>query len=56
MPMDRRALFFAFAAVAAALIVPVTTEPLRYVPVIVSVIYVVLSLASYLDWRTHNRS
>lgn len=56
MPMDRRALFFLGAAVVAALIVPVTTEPLRYVPIIISVTYLVLALASYMDWRTHNRS
>lgn len=56
MPMDRRALFFAVAASLAAALVPVTTEPLRYVPIIVAVTYVVLALASWLDWRTHNRS
>ena len=54
--MDRRALFFAGAAVAAGILAPVTTEPLRYVPIVVCVTYVVLALASYLDWRTYNRS
>ena len=53
--MDRRALFFIIVAVVAALLVPVTDETLRYVPRIVSVTYVVLALASYLNWRTTRR-
>jgi hypothetical protein len=53
--MDRRAVFFSGAAVVAAMLIPATTEPLRYVPIIVAIAYVVLALASYLDWRTHNR-
>ena len=56
MPMDRRAIFFAGAAMIAAVLVPVITEPLRYVPTAVAVAYGVLALASFLDWRTHNRS
>ena len=53
--MDRRAVFFAGAAILAAAMVPATTESLRYVPVIVAVTYVLLAVASYLDWRTYNR-
>ena len=53
--MDQRALFFFVAAVAAGLLVPVTAEALRYVPTIVSVVYVILAAASYLDWRTNKR-
>ena len=53
--MDRRALFFFVVAVVAALLIPVTDESLRYVPTIVSVTYVVLAAASYLDWRTTKR-
>ncbi|HYH48539.1 MAG TPA: hypothetical protein VEG38_03225 [Acidimicrobiia bacterium] len=53
--MDQRALFFFIAAVAAGLLVPVTDETLRYVPTIVSVAYVILAAASYLDWRTNKR-
>jgi hypothetical protein len=53
--MDRRAVFFAGAAVAAAVLIPATTAPLRYVPITVAIAYVVLALASYVDWRTHNR-
>ena len=53
--MDQRALFFVTAAVLAGLLVPVTAEALRYVPTIVSVTYVILAAASYLDWRTNKR-
>ncbi|MGH7536042.1 MAG: hypothetical protein ACREMG_10680 [Gemmatimonadales bacterium] len=54
--MDRRALFFTGAAFLAAVLIPATTEELRYVPTILVVIYLILALASYLDWRTHTRS
>ncbi len=53
--MDRRALFFLAVAAIAALLVPVTDEPLQYVPKVVSITYFVLSAASYLDWRTTRR-
>jgi hypothetical protein len=53
--MDQRALFFFVAACAAALIAPVTDEDLRYVPEILAVVYVLLAIASYLDWRTNKR-
>lgn len=50
--MDRRALFFLVAAVTAAMLVPVVPDDLTYVPVAVAVTYVVLSVASWLDWRS----
>lgn len=50
--MDQRALFFAVAAVMAGLLIPVIDDELRYVPEIVAVVYVLLAVASYLDWRT----
>jgi flagellar biosynthesis protein FliQ len=53
--MDRRALFFLAVAAVAVLLIPVTDKSLQYVPKIVSVTYVVLSAASYLDWRTTRR-
>ncbi len=53
--MDRRALFFCIFALVAALLVPVTDKSLQYVPEIVSVTYVVLAAASYLNWRTTRR-
>ncbi len=53
--MDQRALFFIVAAGAAALLVPVIADELRYVPELVAVVYAVLAAASYLDWRTNKR-
>jgi hypothetical protein len=53
--MDQRALFFLIAAGAAFLLAPVTDEELRYVPELVTVIYLILAAASYLDWRTNKR-
>jgi hypothetical protein len=53
--MDRRAVFFALAAVVCALLVPVSEEELRWVPLVTSVTYVVLALASFLDHRSRRR-
>ena len=53
--MDKRALFFLIAAGAAALLAPVTDHALRYVPELVTVMYLVLAAASYLDWWTNKR-
>ena len=53
--MDRRALFFLAAAAVAALLIPLTDDELRYVPQVVGILYVVLAVASYLDWRTNQR-
>jgi hypothetical protein len=47
--MDRRSVFFLLAAVAAAALVPVSEADLRWVPIAVSVTYVVLATLSYLD-------
>jgi hypothetical protein len=49
--MDRRAVFFLVAALTCAFIVPLTDPPLRWVPEVLSVTYVLLALASYLDAR-----
>ena len=54
--MDRRALFFLGAALAAGLIILVVPDDLTYVPTILAVIYVVLALASWLDWRSSRRT
>jgi hypothetical protein len=51
--MDRRALFFLLAALASALLVLLTDPPLRWVPEVLSVTYVVLASASYLDARSN---
>ena len=53
--MDRRALFFFACAAVCALLAPVTTESLRYVPEVFAVVYFVLAVASYLNWRTTRR-
>jgi hypothetical protein len=51
--MDRRALFFLIAALACGLIVPVTDPPLRWVPEVLGITYVVLAFASFLDARSN---
>ena len=52
---DRRAVFFFGAAVLCALLVPVSNAALRWVPVAVSIVYLVLALASLLDHWSANR-
>jgi hypothetical protein len=53
--MDRRALFFLGAAVVCALLIPVTDGEHRWVPVALSIAYVLLSLASWADNRGRQR-
>ena len=53
--MDRRAIFFLGAALASAVLIPATDDALRWVPTWVAIIYVVLALASWLDWRSNHR-
>jgi hypothetical protein len=50
--MDRRAIFFLGAAALSAVLIPVTDAKLRNVPAWLTVVYVVLALVSYLDWRS----
>jgi hypothetical protein len=58
--MDRRAGFFLLAALIAAVLVPVTEAGDRWVPIAVSITYLVLAVASWADRRTrraeHRRS
>jgi hypothetical protein len=54
--IDRRAVFFVIAAVAAALLVPVAEPEFRWVAIAVSVTYLLLAAASYLDARSRRRS
>jgi hypothetical protein len=49
--MDRRAAFFLLAAVVAAILAPITEAEHRWVPVGLSIIYVVLAVASWADRR-----
>ena len=50
--MDRRSLFFAGAAIVAALLIPVTEAEQRWVPIALAVVYTLLAIASWLDHRT----
>ena len=50
--MDRRAIFFLGAAALAAVLIPATEAKLRNVPIWLTVVYLALALASYLDWRS----
>lgn len=54
--MDRRALFFLTAAVLSGALYFVMEDELRYVPRLVTVVYVLLAVASWLDWRTNNQA
>ncbi len=54
--MDRRAVFFVVAAVACALLIPVTDDEFRWVPIATSIVYVLLALASFLDARSRRHS
>ena len=52
--MDRRALFFLIGAVLAAALYPAAPTDLHWVPIAVSVTYLLLSLLSALDaWGKH---
>jgi flagellar biosynthesis protein FliQ len=53
--MDRRALFFLVAAVAAGMLALVIEDDLVYVPRLLAIVYVALAVVSWLDWRTNNR-
>ena len=54
--MDRRALFFLVAAVASGSLALVVEDDLAWVPRAVAVTYVVLAVASWLDWRSNQRA
>jgi hypothetical protein len=54
--MDRRAAFFLVAAAACALLIPLTDDEYRWVPLASAIVYVLLALASFLDARSRKRS
>jgi uncharacterized membrane protein YqjE len=54
--MDRRAGVFLVSALMCVLLVPVTDNEFRWVPIVTAAVYVVLALASTLDARSRNRS
>ena len=55
--MDRRAVFFLCAALACLLLTPLADESLRWVPLTLAAVYVVLAILSLLDsWsQRHHR-
>ena len=53
--MDRRALFFLGAAVVSAVLIPVAEPDYRWVPIFLSVVYTLLSLASWADRRSRTQ-
>jgi hypothetical protein len=53
--MDRRAAFFLGAAVICAILIPVTEQEQRWVPVALAVVYVLLAIASWADRHTKLR-
>jgi hypothetical protein len=53
--IDRRSVFFAGAAVVALALVPPSDPALRWVPIVVSITYVVLAVLSFLDWGSRTR-
>ena len=54
--MDRRAVFFIGAAITCALLIPITDNEYRWVPIATAIVYVVLAVASYLDARSRRHS
>jgi hypothetical protein len=54
--MDRRAMFFVGAAIACVLLIPLTDDEFRWVPIATAITYVVLAIASWLDARSRARS
>jgi hypothetical protein len=53
--VDRRAIFFLGAAAVCAAVITPTEAGLRWVPTLLTAVYVLLALVSYLDWRSSNR-
>jgi hypothetical protein len=53
--VDRRAIFFLGSGAVSAALIPATESGLRWVPTWLAVVFVVLAVASYLDWRSNSR-
>ena len=54
--MDRRAVFFLGAAIVCAVLIPIAETEQRWVPISLSIVYVLLSLASWADTRSRRRA
>jgi hypothetical protein len=53
-PRDRRAQFFVLAALLCVVLVPLAPHDFKEVTAVVAVTYLVLALASYLDFRSRH--
>ena len=53
--IDRRSRFFVGASVVCVVLIPLSDASLRWVPIVVSIIYAVLAVLSFLDWRSRAR-
>lgn len=54
--MDRRAAFFILAAVVSGILIPATEQEHRWVPLALSIVYLVLALASWADRRSRSKA
>ena len=54
--MDRRAVFFLGAAIICAVLIPITPAAQRWVPIALSIVYTLLSVASWADARSRRRA
>lgn len=54
--VDRRAVFFLIAAALCALMVPITPDSERAVGIVLVIVYLVLAVASHLDFRSRTRT
>jgi hypothetical protein len=54
--MDRRAVFFLGAAIVCGVLIPITETEQRWVPISLSIVYALLSLASWADTRGRRRA
>ena len=54
--MDRRAVFLLGAAVVCVVLIPITEPDNRWVPIALSIVYTLLSLASWADARGRRRA
>ena len=54
--IDRRAIFLLGAALVCAVLIPITEPDNRWVPISLSIVYVLLSLASWADARGRRRA
>jgi hypothetical protein len=53
--IDRRSRFFAGASLVCVVLIPLSDASLRWVPILVSIVYAVLAVLSFLDFRSRAR-